>query len=126
MRILFRRTKKEGIANTLMLLISVPLTFIRDLTTPMGEEEAWNRNRAAFVPMSIVLAFLYLCGYLNPKPDATESVWKGTPMRVGLIAIAPGFLIGLCIRFRTKVSRPPPLLLDIYAFGAFIMSIVWI
>lgn len=44
MRALFKRTfKEEGLVNTIMLFISLPLTFIRDYTIPIGELAAWNR-----------------------------------------------------------------------------------
>jgi len=44
MRALFRRTyKEEGFMNTIMLFISIPLTFIRDYTIPIGEMAAWER-----------------------------------------------------------------------------------
>jgi hypothetical protein len=44
MRSLFRRTfKEEGILSTLMLFVSIPLTFVRDYTIPIGEFEAWDR-----------------------------------------------------------------------------------
>ncbi len=64
MRTLFRRTKEEGFLNILMLIISVPLTFIRDYSIPMGEMEAWNRVRAAILPITIVISFYYLNGNL--------------------------------------------------------------
>lgn len=44
MRAIFRRTyKEEGFLSTIMLFISIPLTFIRDYTIPIGEYAAWDR-----------------------------------------------------------------------------------
>ena len=67
MRSLFRRTfKEEGILSTLMLFVAIPLTFVRDYTIPIGEFEAWDRQRAAFIPITQVGAFFYLNGNLQP------------------------------------------------------------
>lgn len=51
--------------NSLMKLISVPIVFVRDYTVPMGEEEAWDRNRVAVVCMTIVFAFFWLNGSMK-------------------------------------------------------------
>jgi len=71
MRHLFRKSQEEGCWNTLMKLIEVPLTFIRDYTCPMAEHAAWDRNRAAVVPTTVVLAFFYLDGNLNGDDSST-------------------------------------------------------
>ena len=81
MRGVFKRTKDErGLCDRLMLVISVPLGFLRDFSTPMGEEDAWNRNRAAIIPITLVISFFYLNGDLDDvgkldgsdDPDATH------------------------------------------------------
>ena len=41
-------------------------------------------------------------------------------------SIVPGLIIGLIIRFRTKVSEAPPALLTIYSCLCFVMAIMWI
>jgi hypothetical protein len=65
MRAVFRRTyHDEGFLNTMMLLITIPLTFIRDYTIPIGEMAAWERQRASFIPVTQVGAFFYLNGNL--------------------------------------------------------------
>ena len=48
-----------------MMLIEIPLHFIRDYTCPMAEHASWNRNRASIVPITITMAFFYLGGSLN-------------------------------------------------------------
>ena len=45
--------------------IAVPLNFLRDYTVPMGEVSAWNRNRAAIVPIFMPLAFFVLMGFVD-------------------------------------------------------------
>jgi len=62
LRIVFRTTKEEGILNSLMKLISVPLTLLRDYTCPPPEEEVWDRQRASIVPITIVFAAFWLNG----------------------------------------------------------------
>ena len=65
MRAIFKRSRDEGFINVFMLMISVPLTFIRDLSIPMGEMQAWNRYRAAIIPITIVICFFWLNGDLQ-------------------------------------------------------------
>lgn len=75
MKAIFKRTKEKGVCDSLMLIISTPLNFIRDISTPMGEEDAWNRTRASILPMTLVISFFYLNGDLdnigtvNPDDD---------------------------------------------------------
>jgi hypothetical protein len=64
MRANFRRIREEGFGNTCFKLIEIPLNFLRDISTPIGDEEAWNRNRAAIVPVFLVISFLYLNGMM--------------------------------------------------------------
>lgn len=45
---------------------------------------------------------------------------------VGFVCILPGLIIGVLIRFKTKVTSAPPNLLTLYSMMCFIMSIMWI
>lgn len=66
MRNLLKRTKQDGCLGTFSKFVSVPLNFLRDYTIPMAEQENWDRNRAAIVPLFIVLAAFYLSGLIDP------------------------------------------------------------
>ena len=121
MRHVFRRTKEEGIINTFMLLISVPLELIRDYTVPIGEAEAWDRKRAAVVPMTLVFSFLFLNGSMKQSNDKYL-----TSIIVGCSFIIPGAIIGVFIMLKTKVSEAPKWLITLYSFLCFIMAIMWI
>ena len=80
-----------------MKLIEVPLCFIRDYTCPMAEHASWNRNRASVVPMTMMLAFFYLAGFLN------KGGWSDNlALKIGVFAIIPGAIIGVIIQLRTK------------------------
>jgi hypothetical protein len=79
--------------GTASKIVSVPLTFLRDYTCPMAQQESWDRNRAAIVPMTIVMATMYLVGI----DDQDTYI-------MGLYATIPGALIGLAIRLKTKKS----------------------
>jgi solute carrier family 24 (sodium/potassium/calcium exchanger), member 6 len=125
MRHLFRQTQEEGILNSLMKLISVPMTLLRDYTTPMGEEDAWDRNRAATIPVTIVFAFLWLNGNMQ-EDESDKSEFQNMYFLIGLMCMLPGALIGVIIKLKTKVSTPPPALMTLYAFLCFLMSIMWI
>jgi len=120
MRHLFREKREEGLLNNLMKFIEVPLTFLRDYTTPMADAAGWDRRRAAIIPSTLIISFFYLFGSLNDE----ESFWP--LMYTGLIAMVPGAMIGVAILFKTKKSRGPDWLITTYSIICFIMSIVWI
>ena len=84
----------------------------------MGEADAWDRNRAAVTPATMPLALFVLMGWISG--DDLSLLW------VGLIWIPLGTVLGLGIRFQTKVTNPPPALMTFYSVLAFIMSIAWI
>lgn len=102
-----------------MTVITAPLNFLRDYTIPIAEVDQWDRQRAATIPVFIVLAFFYLNGYIQGDDVGKYLTWS-------LICIVPGALIGTIIKMKTKVSDPPKLLITISAFLCFIMSVVWI
>lgn len=87
------------------MIISVPLTFIRDYSCPMGEMEAWDRRRASIVPVTIVISFFYLNGNLQANPG--ESIFEKPDMQISLYSMIPGIIFGLLIAFRTKKSIAP-------------------
>ena len=64
---LFKRDKSKKVKCLDLIShgIAVPLNFMRDYTVPMGELSAWNRNRAAIVPIFMPLAFFLLMGFIN-------------------------------------------------------------
>jgi len=119
MRHLFRVTKEEGYLNSLMKIISIPLNLLRDYTTPIGDQEGWDRNRASVVPMTIVFAFLWLDGDMQTPGDKTAFL-------IGLLCMVPGAFLGVVIKMKTKVTQAPPLFLTISAFFCFVMAIWWI
>jgi len=63
----------------------------------MAEHASWNRNRASIVPMTMILAFFYLGGFLN-----TGGWADNTALKLGIFAIIPGAIIGVIIQLRTK------------------------
>jgi len=75
MRRLFKERREEGIFNSFMKLIEIPMTFLRDYTTPMAEHDAWDRRRAAILPATLVMAFFYLGGALSDTDGDYEMFW---------------------------------------------------
>jgi sodium/potassium/calcium exchanger 6 len=124
MRILFKNTEENGLFGSLMKIISVPLTLIRDYTVPIGEEDQWDRQRAAIIPMTLVIAFLFLSGKINYFIDDEDKI--NSSLVVGLICMIPGAIIGVIIKLRTKVTEAPSILITLYSILCFIMSIMWI
>ena len=70
----FKREKDKGILANLMLIIEVPLNFLRDYSTPMGEEDAWDRTRAAILPVTMMISFFYLNGDLQNIGTVDETM----------------------------------------------------
>jgi hypothetical protein len=122
MRNLFKQNREEGILDSLLKIISVPLDILRDYTTPIGEAAQWDRQRASIVPMTIVFAFFYLAGMMETE----DSQFGSKYFSIGLICMIPGAIIGTIIKFKTKISEPPALLLTIYSVLCFLMAVMWI
>ena len=60
----------------------------------MAEDEAWNRNRAAILPNTMIWAFFYLFGFFNNELPSIY-LW------VALGSIIPTFFISVFIYFKT-------------------------
>ena len=93
--------------------IAVPLNIIRDYTVPMGEIDAWDRNRAAIVLITMPAAFFVLMGF---EDNLVYGLWW----------MIPGTILAIIVRLRTKQSEPPACLFTFYSIMAFVMSIAWI
>lgn len=112
-------------------MIEWPVNFARDYTIPMAEEERWDRLRAAILPITMPIAFLFNMGILGwtecDEKDLTcvETIDYGI-LKIGLYCMIPGFFAAIYIRFRTRLNTPPPMLFTVYAVLAFLMSISWI
>lgn len=91
----------------------------------MGELDAWDRNRAAIVTITMPAAFVVLMGFINIHPDEGEEADIGA-LIICLWWFIPGTILALIVRFRTKASEPPSGLFTFYSIMAFIMSIAWI
>lgn len=87
----------------------------------MADQENWDRDRAAIIPITTVLAFLLLNSLIIPLDDAGIEYLK-----IGLYCMIPGSIIGLIIRLKTKRSSGPDFLITFYAMLSFVMSIVWV
>ena len=59
-----KKARMAGFSGIFISIFNVPLTFLRNYTIPMAEEDAWDRTRAAVTPMTFPLALLYLFGML--------------------------------------------------------------
>lgn len=123
MRTLFKNVQEEGVVNSMMKLISFPLSILRDYTVPIGEEDQWDRQRASIIPMTIVFAFFWLNGNMQEEgKDGTMNKF----FLIGILFMVPGAIIGFFIKMCTKPTEAPPSLITVYAILCFIMSIMWI
>ena len=65
---LFKRTRERNLCSDIILIIDWPLTMLRNYTIPMAEEDRWDKIRASIVPLTMVIAFFYLFGFLQADP----------------------------------------------------------
>lgn len=121
LRTMFKGAKDEGILDIFMRIIAFPLNLLRDYTVPIGEEDAWDRERAAVIPMTLVLAFFILNGNIAP---GQEDKW--TYFYIGLISFIPGGFIGVFIYIKTTKTEAPGFLITIFSVLCFLMSIMWV
>ena len=105
----------------MLKIIDFPLNFLRDYTIPPPGEDDWNRTRAAITPATIVFAFFWLNAQLFQGDDENN-----THLIISVYCVIPGVVIGILVRFFTKVTKPPDWIMIIYSLLAFIMSIMWI
>lgn len=125
---LFKKEDDEdegGCWNSFMKLIEVPLTILRDYTTPMAEHPSWDKKRASIIPTFLTLGFFWLGGALNEDEDY-ESWWDNPLWKVSILMSIPGALVGVAIHFKFKKSRAPEWFMTLCACVCFVMSIVWI
>ena len=74
MKYLFKRVQDQGVMNTLLKIFTLPLVFLRDYSCPMAEREAWNRNRATILPLTMPVSFFLLIGKFDLSTDDEETV----------------------------------------------------
>ncbi|KAJ4957867.1 hypothetical protein NE237_024978 [Protea cynaroides] len=99
-------------------MMKMPLTIPRQLTIPVVEEERWSKGYAvasAFLA-PILLAFLW-----NTRENAASQ--SGTA--VYAIALLLGGILGFLAFISTRSDQPPRKFLFPWAFGGFMMSIIW-
>lgn len=96
----------------------MPLNLPRRLTIPLVDDSRWSR------PFAIGSAMM--------APTLLAAVWDGNdghPLgsnaTVYIFGLSLGALLGILSYFTTKSEHPPRRFLFPWAFGGFIMSIVW-
>eukprot|EP01022_Parablepharisma_sp_SALTPOND_P001211 TRINITY_DN105852_c2_g1_i1.p1 TRINITY_DN105852_c2_g1~~TRINITY_DN105852_c2_g1_i1.p1 ORF type:complete len:614 (+),score=8.66 TRINITY_DN105852_c2_g1_i1:158-1999(+) len=105
-----------GLEYVLHHAVSVPCTFIRNITIPPCDEEDWSRLRASVFPLP---AFFVICLFFELFPHTFFA-------DITFIIIAFCCLVlSLIIYCTTSVSRPPAIL-PFFTFMSFVMSAVWL
>ena len=77
--LLFKRTTDDddSLLDKIWLVIDIPLNLMRDLTVPMSETDAWDRNRGALFPLILPFAFYFLNGDLVSNDDSNINDEEG-------------------------------------------------
>lgn len=130
LRVLFKRTRERNVCSNIIMIIDYPLTMLRNYSIPMAEEDKWDKLRACIVPVTMIISFFYLFGFLqctatgyNQAPDCSQS---SVYLVAGIIAMIPGGTFAVYVWFCTKKTVAPPNILTGYSFLAFLMSVAWI
>mgnify|MGYP007078245645 CR=1 FL=1 len=103
-----------------------PLTFLRDYSVPMGDFADWDRKRAAILPLTIPAFCCIMPLPINDTPYYFDPDTRRTAGIVTLFCLIPGFMVSIYIFFRTTQTRPNKIVMMVYAWLGFIMSILWI
>ncbi|KAG0603002.1 hypothetical protein M758_10G058200 [Ceratodon purpureus] len=99
-------------------LLWMPLNLPRRLTIPLVDDSRWSRP---FAIGSAVLAPTLLAAVW----DGNDGHPLGSSPTVYIFGLTLGALLGILSAFTTKSEHPPRRFLFPWAFGGFIMSIVW-
>ncbi|KAL3678699.1 hypothetical protein R1sor_021655 [Riccia sorocarpa] len=102
----------------LSYILEWPLTLPRRLTTPLVEEGRWSKfyavSSATLAPT--LLAFVW---------DGNDGAPMGSAWKEYVVAGGIGLVLGGLALFTTEKEHPPRRYLFPWAFGGFVMSIVW-
>lgn len=99
-----KKARIAGCSGIFISLFNVPLTFVRNYTIPMAEEEAWDRLRATITPMTAPLAFMYLFGLLSDweVKDGESHAPSFLPTIIGIVIGAAMIPFSIYLFFCTK------------------------
>jgi len=92
----------------------MPLNFLRNITIPVAEEEAWDKMRTALLPLTLPFSFCYLVGLFKEEDTADKVV------KADLYLLIPGVLLAALIYLKTKKTAAPKKLMLLFAIIAFI------
>lgn len=123
-RFLYKTVKSEDpwkemnwFQKIVYILIDLPFDFLRRITIPPSNDEQWDRRFAMVFPICSVIFFFLVSGMI----DFTEA-----PPILFYILLGVGLLASIIIYYTTKQQHAPQKMILLFAFFAFIMSIVWI
>lgn len=118
---LFRREYQEsGVTGFFWKFLAFITNLFRDISIPMAEMEAWNRNRAAIVVVMMPSFYFFLSGDLVGDDVDDLTYW------IILVMLVPCIFLALLVRFCTYQTVAPKWLNFVFAILAFLMSILWI
>lgn len=109
-----RRSKQLGPWRTLTSFITVPLSFLKDYTIPMADDEKWDKIRHSIVPLTFIFSFMWLGEMFNEAEDARENYI------ICLLCLIPGLALAVFIQCKTQRDQAPSWLRTCFALVSFI------
>jgi len=103
--------------KVIYILVDIPFDFLRRLTIPPSNEDKWDRRFAVIFPPLSITCFFMMTGYID---------FTGPPPIAYWILIGVGCLFSLITFYTTKQQHAPKRFIILFAFIAFLMSILWI
>mmetsp|Transcript_14726 Transcript_14726/g.25062 ORF Transcript_14726/g.25062 Transcript_14726/m.25062 type:complete len:103 (+) Transcript_14726:1303-1611(+) len=65
LRIIFKRTREEGVFGTIGNILTYPFDQIRKITIPISDPEQWDKHRMAMMPLTLCFSFCFLFGIIG-------------------------------------------------------------
>ena len=110
--------KEMGIISKILyIMIDAPLDFVRRLTIPPPDGEAWDRRIAAVMPFFCIFFIYVVTGFIDFTEVPHFSFW---------ILQGVALIISIVICFTTPLNHGPRRTMVIFSVFSFILSIVWI
>lgn len=110
-------SEKNWFSKIVYIFIDAPMDFIRRLTIPPPDSEAWDRRLAAATPICCVFFIYAVTGFLTFTEVPHFSFWVLEGIAV---------MLSILICFTTPLNSGPKRGMIIFSLFSFLFSIVWI
>ena len=108
--------EKNVFQKIVFIFLEAPLNFLRRLTIPPGDGDAWDRRFATVMPFFSIFFIYSVTGMIDFKSVPHFSFW---------ILLGIAFVLSILIWFFTPMREEPKRIMVIFSVFAFLLSILW-